>query len=262
MELTGNAHYRTPMTGSILYCGDTNLDTAAAYLGGLLHVWGVPFDYIPSDVPLQRSDLDPPRRLVILSDYPAERISLELHQCIQGMVRHGTGLLMIGGWESFHGLGGDWDSTPLGEILPVSISQADDRLNSDQPIVLRAGEEHPITRGLPWENHPPYIGGLNRFGPRSDAKTILTGDRLGLVRQPDGQWQATILETIPVLVVGEYEQGRTAALATDVAPHWVGGLVDWGEERVTGQAPGAEAIEVGNFYAQFFQQLIEWTSGE
>ncbi len=31
------------------------------------------------------------------------------------------------------------------------------------------------------------------------------------------------------LVVGQHGRGRTAALATDVAPHWVGGLVDWGD---------------------------------
>ena len=55
-------------------------------------------------------------------------------------------------------------------------------------------------------------------------------------------------------------RGRTAALATDLAPHWVGGLVDWGDgERVVAQAPGSWPIEVGNFYAQFIANLLTWT---
>ena len=37
-------------------------------------------------------------------------------------VQRGAGLLMIGGWESYHGLGGDWDGTPIGDLLPVTVS--------------------------------------------------------------------------------------------------------------------------------------------
>ena len=63
----------------------------------------------------------------------------------------------------------------------------------------------------------------------------------------------------PVLVVGSAGQGRTAAFASDVAPHWVGGFVDWGETRVAAQAPGGPAIEVGVAYSQFWKQLLAWT---
>jgi uncharacterized membrane protein len=62
----------------------------------------------------------------------------------------------------------------------------------------------------------------------------------------------------PLLVVGEHGRGRTAALATDVAPHWVGGLVDWGDQRVVQQV-GAGFIDVGNWYARFFRNLLVWT---
>jgi hypothetical protein len=51
------------------------------------------------------------------------------------------------------------------------------------------------------------------------------------------------------------------AMATDAAPHWVGGLVDWGESRVEAQADGAEAIEVGNWYAELFSNIIKWNAG-
>ena len=63
-----------------------------------------------------------------------------------------------------------------------------------------------------------------------------------------------------MLVLGTHGQGRTAALTTDLAPHWVGGLVDWGDgERVKAQAAGGFEIEVGNFYAQLVANLLVWT---
>ena len=58
----------------------------------------------------------------------------------------------------------------------------------------------------------------------------------------------------------EAASGRVAALATDVAPHWVGGLIDWGTGRVAAQAPAADTIEVGDLYAKFFRQLMAWTA--
>jgi uncharacterized membrane protein len=61
------------------------------------------------------------------------------------------------------------------------------------------------------------------------------------------------------LVLGRYGRGRTVTLATDVAPHWVGGLVDWGDRRVVqGVADGF--IEVGNWYARFFRNLVAWAA--
>ena len=63
-------------------------------------------------------------------------------------------------------------------------------------------------------------------------------------------------------MVGRHGRGRTAAFTSDVAPHWVGGLVDWGPERVGTQAPEANDIEVGSHYAEFFTRLIRWTMGE
>ena len=60
------------------------------------------------------------------------------------------------------------------------------------------------------------------------------------------------------MVVGQHGKGRTAALATDVAPHWVGGLVDWGDRRVVQDVAGG-FIDVGNWYAQFFRNLLVWT---
>ncbi len=239
---------------SILYCGDTSLTTAAQYLAGLMTAWGWTFRYVPSDQPLSEADLSH-ADLVILSDYPASRLTSALQQQLVSMVSDGTGLLMIGGWESFHGLGGDWDQTPIAAALPVVMQSTDDRVNCDQPALVRQVATHAAVDGLPWLDRPPTIGGFNRFQPRPNATVLLEIDRLHSSFHK-GVWSVKIIETHPLLVIGSHGHGVAAALATDVAPHWVGGLVDWGTERVAAQAPLADAIEVGGLYAQFFQQLL------
>ncbi len=247
------------MREPVLYLGDTSLTGAAGYLAGVLTAGRIPFHYVASDQPADVALLDS-RRLVILSDYPAKMLSPEAHEKLAALVAEGTGLLMIGGWESFHGVGGDWDRSSLAIVLPVTISATDDRVNCDQPALIRPVAEHPTTRGLPWRELPPGVGGFNRLEVDPKGSVILE-----LVchtaRWKEDHCEFAERERVPLLVVGEYGRGRTAALATDVAPHWVGGLVDWGAERVVAQAEGAGEIEVGSDYARFFQQLVRWTAG-
>lgn len=247
------------MPVSVFYLGDTSLLGAAAYLAGLIHCADWAFDYVPSHLPANAALFDQPRSLFVLSDYPAGRLSLPLQQRLVQAVETGAGLLMIGGWESYHGGGGDWDQTAVSAALPVEISSADDRVNCDQPALVRRVQDHPVVGGLPWDTRPPCIGGFNRFRPKPDAEVILETQRFRVVRaEKDFRFEPVGRD--PLLAVGTCGQGRVAALATDVAPHWVGGLVDWGEGRVAAQAPGAEAVEVGDLYAQFFQQLLAWTA--
>ncbi len=242
----------------ILYLGDTDLRSAAAYLAGLIQARDWAFDYVPSDRAASPELFDVPRQLYILSDYPAKHLNPSLQRTMLDQIRQGAGLLMIGGWESFHGVGGDWDATLVSEALPVEIGDRDDRIHFDQPALLRPCIAHPMLDDLPWETRPPGIGGLNRFRPRTDGTVLLEVQQFS-VRAEDGEFQFVPFARDDVLVVGRYGRGRTAALATDVAPHWVGGLVDWGFERYAAQATGAEAIEVGSDYARFFQQLLAWT---
>lgn len=258
------------MSDSILYCGDTSLDGAAAYLAGLLETWQFPFDYVPSDRVLNPVGLRG-RRLVILSDFPATGMDAEAQSALLAAVDDGTGLLMIGGWESFHGAGGDWETTAVADALPVVILPTDDRLNCDHPVVLRQVAEHTSVRGLPWAERPPVVGGFNRFTPKPASTVVLEADRLRTSydggrhnggQHNGGQWSVETVETHPMLVFGEYGAGPTAALATDVAPHWVGGFVDWGDGRVRAQAAGAEEIEVGDLYARFWRQLLSFLAGQ
>lgn len=243
----------------ILFLGDTTLQSAASYLAGALADAGWEFDYLPSDVAVSEDDLACLKKLIIISDYPASQISQPLQNRIALQVEQGAGLLMIGGWESYQGAGGKWAGTLIGDLLPVEISTQDDRQNCDQPVFVRCQSLHPITSDLPWEERPALIGGYNRVKAAKNASVLLEAER----------YQATLSETEqschlkfeqsdPLLVVDESRLGRVAALMTDLAPHWVGPLVDWGPSRVSAQARGAEEIEVGNFYMRFVQQLVVW----
>lgn len=256
------------MANSIVYCGDTDQNGAAAYLSGLMASWGWKFDYIPSHVRISESQLTA-CTLLILSDYMASQFDITCQELAAQRVEQGCGLLMIGGWESFHGFGGNWDGTLLGSMLPVEIHSADDRVNFPQSAFLRPTNDHAIVANLPWSQCPPAIGGMNRVIPKSSATVLLQAhsfavtseSKPGTIPTVDSNWLLSPRETLPALVVGAHGAGRTAAFMSDVAPHWVGGFVDWGPHRVMGQAPNAGAIEVGSDYARFWKQLLEWTAG-
>lgn len=242
----------------VLYCGDTDLSSAACYLAGLMTHCGMDYDYVPSHVPLAREPVERPRSLFVFSDYPAAMADPALQRIVVQQVAGGAGLLMIGGWESFHGLGGNWDGSPVGEILPVEIAPHDDRVNFPQSAFIRTDDaDHRLLAGLPW-GQPPAIGGMNRAIAKPDAHIGLWARPYQVTALGD-DWRFAPAAELPLLVTGRHGQGRVAAMMTDVAPHWVGGFVDWGDARVTAQACGAPAIEVGNWYAQFWRQLLGWT---
>ncbi len=251
------------MPQRVLYCGDTALKGAACYLAGLMTSWQWDFDYVPSDEALSANMLEREHDLFVFSDYPSARLSKELASSIVDRITAGAGLLMIGGWESFHGLGGDWDQSPLAAALPVEISTTDDRINSDEAFyVTTTADEHPIVAGLPWRERPPVVGGFNQIVPKAGATTLLNLTRLRVQRERE-RFITEFTDSFPLLITSQHGAGRTAAFASDVAPHWIGPMVDWGPgpRRVTGQAAGADAIEVGAAYARFFHQLLSWCRG-
>lgn len=249
------------MNNRILYAGDSHLGGAAAYLAGVLSHGGLPFDHIPSDAPLGPTLGKTEPRLYILSDYPVKNLTDADLRRIADDVERGAGLLMIGGWESFHGAEGEYHESPLAEVLPVRMQSSDDRVNVAQPCVLEKSSDHPILDGLPLDR-PPGIGGYNRVAPRPEAQVLLFARHCPIERRGENDYAVTPGERAPLLVVGSHGRGRTAAFTSDVAPHWVGGLVDWGPHRITAQAPGAHEVEVGSLYAEFFTRLVRWTRGE
>jgi uncharacterized membrane protein len=244
----------------VLYCGDSSLSGAAGYLAGLMTRFGIRYDYLPGDQDLSSEMASEPRKLFILSDYPSQKMLPPVQEIVLRQVRQqGAGLLMIGGWESFHGHGGDWDAAPVGNALPVEIMAEDDRINCDQPALIIKAQDHEIVAGLPWNVRPPTIGGFNRVVARPGSETVLLVQRFQAMFA-GGRFDFQAQDQDPLLVLGAHGNGRTAALMTDLAPHWVGGLVDWGDDqRITAQAPGSWPIEVGNFYSQFIANLLAWT---
>src|SRR5688572_22888022 len=140
----------------VLYLGDSSLTGGASYLAGLMNRFGIGYDYLPSDEALSSEMASQRRQLFILSDYSSSKVLPPVQEIVLKQVRdRAAGVLMIGGWESFHGHGGDWDGTAIGDALPVEISSHDDRVNCDQPALLLAGEAHEITAELPWNVRPP-----------------------------------------------------------------------------------------------------------
>ena len=86
----------------IIYFGDTSLSGAAAYLGGVMTHAGLEFRYVSSDTSASAA-LDRETSLYIISDYPVKNFTAAEMDRLASAVKNGAGLLMIGGWESFHG---------------------------------------------------------------------------------------------------------------------------------------------------------------
>ncbi len=174
-------------------------------------------------------------QVVILSDIGADSILFYMDRdkapmgpnrlkLIKDYVSAGGGFLMIGGWSSFGGWGGQarYHDTPIEEILPVIIKDGDDRVETPEGCTLQVQVgDHPLTKGLPW-NEEIILSGYNRLTPKQDTRVLITTGR------------------DPMLVVGAHENGRTAAFATDCAPHWAGTMINW---------PG---------YPDFWIRLVRW----
>ncbi len=247
------------MSLKVLYLGDTTLQTAASYLAGVLQHHGIDFDYVASDSTFDSDQLTSDYDAIIISDYPSEQFSAGAIEQIVSRVQGGMGLLMIGGWESFTGLGGDYHNTPLTDILPVVIKGSDDRVNSYSPCMIQHDCEHPIVQDLPFAKHAAAINGYNQLTAKVDATTVLSLKRFD-VELNDGDFQFSLRDHDPLLVVDESSGRRVACYAGDVAPHWAGGFVDWGDRRHVLCADGAGEIEVGNWYVDFFGNLVKWVA--
>ncbi|MBI9018993.1 MAG: hypothetical protein JEZ07_17215 [Phycisphaerae bacterium] len=249
------------MSKDILYLGDTLLDQAASYLAGVMTHFDISFDYIASEQKFDDALFDKDYKAIILSDYPAANFTKEQLATLASKVNKGLGLLMIGGWESYYGLGGNWHETILTDVLPVEILKQDDRRNNWNPCVVGKVCDHAIIEGLPLNADMPIVGGFNEFVAKADSTTILNVQCYQA--DPQGEAMNFILRKVyPLMVVGNYGSGNVASFASDVAPHWVGGLVDWGKDRITSCATGAVEIEVGGYYAKMFANLVEWTANK
>ncbi|MAG14239.1 MAG: hypothetical protein CMN78_06555 [Spirochaetales bacterium] len=246
------------MLKDVLYMGDTSYGAAASYLTLAMHHAGISFDYVPTSVSLDDSYRGGEYGLYIFSDYPASQVSSRAANQILTDVKSGSGLLMIGGWESFQGSGGGYHGAPLADALPVRISRSDDRINSADPCCVVQCAQHQAIDGVDF-TRPPTIAGFNMLEAADDSDVVLEVIRYATLSVRDVFSPVTfeVKSRDPYLVFGSYGSGKTGALASDLAPHWVGGFVDWGEDRIR-IAHDDREVEVGSTYIQFVTGLIRW----
>ncbi|HJL36460.1 MAG TPA: glutamine amidotransferase [Polyangiaceae bacterium LLY-WYZ-15_(1-7)] len=160
---------------------------------------------------------------------------------IRDYVQRGGSFAMVGGDRSF-GSGG-YAGTPLAEILPVRLPRSDappSRLVAEgrfSPEVDAELVRHPLVALAPepgasvaaWARLAP-LEGLNRVEAVEEPAQVL-------LRRPGR-------ERLPVLVVGEAEEGRVLALTTDTSWRW--GLT------TGGRSGDATAFE------RFWDRALRW----
>lgn len=145
-------------------------------------------------------------------------------------VEGGGGLLMCGGYFSFSGYSGraGYAGTPVEAVLPVLSDRGfDDRVEMVQGYKMEltdAGRSHPITAGLAWDDDYMLLG-YNRVKAKGEATVLAT------------------YGADPQIAVAEIGRGRSMAFASDVAPHWAGSFVHWGD------------------YATFWTRAMRWLAG-
>lgn len=158
----------------------------------------------------------------------------------------GHGLVMLGGDRSFGA--GDYQGTPLGDVLPVELA-VPDHTPDEAPFraaLSPAGERHPITRLVSdpaenklWWERLHTADGTNRVGDlRPGAAALLEHPTL-----KTGSGAA-----MPVLAVREVGAGRTMSLTVDTSWRW--SLSEAAEGR------GNQA------FLRFWKNSLRWLVGD
>jgi uncharacterized membrane protein len=211
----------------------------AALEGGGWEVTFIPNHLAAREFPLTAEALAA-YDVVMLSDIGANTLLLHpdtfvrskplpnrLH-AIRDYVRNGGGLVMIGGYLTFQGIEakGKWANSPVEEVLPVTLFQRDDRVESPQGVVPKVGDPgHQIVKGL-GEEWPALLG-YNEVIAKPDAEVLV---RVG------GD---------PLLVTGTFGAGRSVAFTSDCGPHWAPPpFCDW------------------EGYAPLWNNIASWVSGK
>jgi uncharacterized membrane protein len=120
-------------------------------------------------------------------------------------VKTGRGLMMVGGYLSFQGIAGSarFRGTPVEEVLPVTCLPYDDRCEVPEGFTPQVIADHPTVAGL--GTNWPHLLGYNEVQVKPGMTVI-----------------ASVPETWhPLLVAGEYGEGRTLAWTSDMSHHWL-----------------------------------------
>ena len=246
----------------VLYAGDGPIGGAANYVLGVLNFLKADWHHVPPSRSLPIRLLQSrPYDAIVLSDFPCHRTSDAAQRLIASQVLQGTGLLMVGGWASFSGAHGGWRGSLVERLLPVRCRAADDRVHCPAGALLLPHQFHPIL-GANSFHQPPAICGVNAVRPTPSSITVLSARRI--VSQVGAATHVRVSlhsRAYPVLVIDRDPRKRIAAFATDLAPHWCGGLVDWGSRRLTLPVSRGLRVEVGDRYVHFVSSLLRWLAG-
>jgi uncharacterized membrane protein len=167
----------------------------------------------------EKSEIDDSRfaagryNVYVLSDLPAEFLTLNQQKLLADAVKSGAGFMMLGGRSSF-GAGG-WAGTPIGDILPAVIHPGDGELEPPGGIkfipstqgldsyVLQIGSNRAETAKM-WADLPPILGSNRFIELKASAKVLATS-------QPDP-------EAEPLMLSLDTGKSRTIAYGGDT---WV-----------------------------------------
>ncbi len=195
----------------------TKYEEGATYLLSCLRENGIEFTYLPAHevqvrFPQSLEELQA-YDAIVLSDVGANTFLLQnatfyqmqvvpnALELIKQFVADGGGLLMVGGYLSFMGIEGkaNYKNTVLAEVLPVVMTDGDDRAEMPNGFAPITAASHPLVDGLgAW----PKLLGYNRLTAKPGAEKLLeNGDDA-------------------ILTVGRFGAGKTAAFASDCSPHW------------------------------------------
>lgn len=245
----------------ILYAGDSPVGGPANYLLGILRSLKASVLHVPPERKLLPNAARRKYDAIILSDYPKAQLPAASERALADHVSHGAGLLMVGGWASFSGPFGKWRGSEIEKLLPVTCLGADDRRNFPSGLFVIPKRKHPVLGGIRFSN-PPVLCGLNEVRPKKNSSVVLAARAIVGAGRPQGALLLTLSKKeFPLLVADSDPKKRIAVFATDFAPHWCGGLVDWGTKRVKLSVTSNIRIEVGDAYVRFITNLIRWLAG-
>jgi uncharacterized membrane protein len=199
-----------------------------------IEVTYIPNHLVPRDFPNTLEGLQD-YDAIILSDIGADTFLLHPDTLTKSLRRpntlkvmaeyisQGGGLLMVGGFMSFSGFGGNacYHNTIFADVLPVKMLGYDDRVECPEGVNPQVVGDHKVLSGIPREW--PHFLGYQRFTAKPEAVTVLK----------EGN--------DPFLVLGQYGEGRVAAFASDCSPHW-----------------GSPEFVAWQFYSRFWSQLVDW----
>ena len=242
----------------ILFAGESPGHSANYLMGVLKSGLKAQVTHVPSTEKLTPTIAQKKWDGIIFSDFLKKNLPFTSEKYLAKQIQQGTGFLMVGGWASFSGPFGGWEKSSLAQFLPVDCLKKDDRTNFPGGALIFKKQDHPILKGLSFKK-VPAICGLNLVKPKKES-SILLGTHQVIQKNVSAGQLALEKKEYPLLVI--HNQMRTVAFTSDFAPHWCGGLVDWGKYTKPLTAFPKVQIQVGSSYIQLVSSLTQWITGK